>query len=366
MIAWMIVLLHYRNPMKPTLAVLLIALPFLAAAQSASPPDLATPQEKHLRNVRQLTLGGQNAEAYFSADGTKLIFQSSHGDVKCDQIFTMNIDGSDEHMASTGKGRTTCSYFYPDGKKILFSSTHLTSPECPPRPDFSKGYVWGVYAGYDIFTANPDGTDLKQLTNTPGYDAEATISIDGKKIVFTSLRNGDLDIYSMDADGTHIEQLTHELGYDGGPFYSPDRQWIVYRAYHPQTENEISDYKELLKQNLIRPTSLELWIMKADGTGKQQITNLGAASFGPSFLKDGKRIVFSSNYDPVMHTTGGMGNFELWLINSDGSGLERITYSDGFDGFPMFSPDGKKLVWASNRNAKAPHETNIFIADWVP
>ena len=352
--------------MKPILAVLLTLtlLPSLAAAQS--PPDLATPQEKHLRNVHQLTFGGQNAEAYFSPDGTKLIFQSSHGDVKCDQIFIMNIDGSGQHIVSTGKGRTTCSYFYPDGKKILFSSTHLADPECPPRPDFSKGYVWAVYPGYDIFTANPDGSNLKQLTNTPGYDAEATISVDGKKIVFTSLRHGDLDIYSMDADGKHVKQLTHELGYDGGPFYSPDRKWIVYRAYHPQSEKEINDYKELLQQNLIRPTSLELWIMKADGSARRQITNLGAASFGPAFLNDGKRIIFSSNYDPVTQATGGMGNFELWLVDSDGSNLERVTYSDGFDGFPMFSPDGKKLVWASNRNAKAPHETNIFIADWVP
>ena len=216
-----------------------------AAAQIPTPADLAAPQEKHLRNVRQLTFGGQNAEAYFSADGTKLIFQSSlgpagHGDVKCDQIFVMNIDGSDQHMVSTGKGRTTCSYFYPDGKKILYSSTHLAGAECPPRPDFSKGYVWAVYAGYDIFTANPDGSNLKQLTTTPGYDAEATISVDGKKIVFTSLRNGDLDIYSMDANGKHVKQLTHELGYDGGPFYSPDHKLIVYRAYHPQTEKEIS------------------------------------------------------------------------------------------------------------------------------
>ncbi len=217
--------------MKRILALLAagLALPPALLAQTSNPPDLATPQEKHLHNVHQLTFGGQNAEAYFSADGTKLIFQSSHGDVKCDQVFTMNLDGSDQHMDSTGKGRTTCSYFYPDGKKILFSSTHLADPECPPRPDFSKGYVWAVYPGYDIFTANPDGSNLKQLTHSPGYDAEATISIDGKKIVFTSLRNGDLDIYSMDADGSHVKQLTHELGYDGGPFYSPDRQWIVYR-----------------------------------------------------------------------------------------------------------------------------------------
>ena len=329
-------------------------------------PDLATPQEKHLRNAHQLTFGGQNAEAYFSTDGKKLIFQSSHGDVKCDQIFTMNIDGSDQRMVSTGKGRTTCSFFYPDGKKILYASTHLASPECPPRPDFSKGYVWGVYSGYDIFTANPDGSNLKQLTSTPGYDAEATISLDGKKITFTSVRNGDLDIYIMDADGKNVKQLTHELGYDGGPTFSPDGKWIVYRAYHPQSEKDIADYKELLAQNLIRPTSLEIWIMKADGSDKKQITNLGAASFGPAFTADGKKIIFSSNYDAETHATGGEGNFELWMMNLDGTSLERITYSAGFDGFPMFSKDGKKLVWASNRNGKAPHETNIFIADWVP
>jgi TolB protein len=331
----------------------------LAWAQTA---DLATAQEKHLRNVRQLTFGGQNAEAYFSADGRKLIFQSTRDDLKCDQIFTMNVDGSDQRMVSTGKGRTTCGYFYPDGKKILYSSTHLADPQCPPRPDYSKGYVWAIHASFDIFTANPDGSDLQQLTQTPGYDAEATISMDGKKIVFTSTRNGDLDIYSMDADGKHVKQLTHELGYDGGPFYSPDRKWIVYRADHPSAEKDINDYKQLLAQGFVRPTTLEIWVMKADGSGKRQITNLNAASFAPSFFPDGKRIIFSSN----VGSTGGMGNFELYAINADGSDLERITYSPGFDGFPMFSLDGKKLVWASNRNAKAPHETNIFIADWAP
>jgi TolB protein len=348
------------------LAALVSGLSLLTTAQTSQLPDYATPQEKHLRNVHQLTFGGQNAEAYFSADGKKIIFQSSHGDVKCDQIFIMNTDGSDQHMVSTGKGRTTCSYFYPSGKKILYASTHLASPECPPKPDYSKGYVWGVYAGYDIFTADPDGSNLKQLTNTPGYDAEATISLDGKKITFTSLRNGDLDIYTMDADGKNVKQLTHELGYDGGPTFSPDGKWIVYRAYHPTSEAEIADYKDLLAKNLIRPISLEIWLMKSDGSDKKQITNLGAASFGPAFTADGKKIIFSSNYDPATHATGGEGNFELWMMNPDGSGMERITYSDGFDGFPMFSPDGKKLVWASNRNAKAPHETNVFIADWVP
>jgi TolB protein len=330
-----------------------------ASAQSAPAP--AQP-EKHLRNIRQLTFGGQNAEAYFSADGKKLIFQSTREPVKCDQIFVMNTDGSDQHMISTGKGRTTCSFFYPDGKKILYASTHLGNAECPPRPDYSKGYVWGIYPSYDIFTANPDGSDLKQLTTTPGYDAEAVISTDGKKIVFTSIRNGDLDIYTMDADGSNVKQLTHELGYDGGPTFSPDGQLIVYRAHHPKTEQEIADYKDLLKQSLIRPTYLEIWLMNSDGSNKHQITDLGAASFAPAFYPDGKHIIFSSN----VGSTGGMGNFELYGVDLDGKNLERITYTDGFDGFPMFSPDGKKLVWISGRNGKVPHETNVFIADWVP
>jgi TolB protein len=344
---------------KSTLSLRLLGIVALASAFSQT---TLPAQERHLRNIRQLTFGGQNAEAYFSADGKKLIFQSTRDDLKCDQIFTMNIDGSDVHMVSTGKGRTTCSYFYPSGKKILYSSTHLGNPECPPKPDYSRGYVWGVYSTYDIFIANPDGSNLKQLTKTPGYDAEATISEDGNKIVFTSLRDGDLDIYTMDADGKHVKQLTHELGYDGGPFFSPDRKWIVYRAHHPKTEEEINDYKNLLKQNLIRPTYLELWLMKADGSQKRQITNLGAASFAPSFFPDGKRIIFSSN----VGSTGGMGNFELYVVDLDGKNLERITYTEGFDGFPMFSPDGKKLVWISGRNGKVAHETNVFIADWVP
>jgi TolB protein len=332
-----------------------------ASSQTSGRSDV-TSQEKHLRNVRQLTFGGQNAEAYFSADGQKLIFQSTHGEYKCDQIFTMKLDGSDVKLVSTGKGRTTCAYFYPNGKKILYSSTHLGNAECPPKPDYSKGYVWAIYPSYDIFTANPDGSDLKQLTTTPGYDAEATTSNDGKKIVFTSVRNGDLDIYTMDEKGKHVKQLTHELGYDGGPFFSPDGKWIVYRAHHPKTQQETADYKELLQQNLIRPTYLELWLMKSDGSDKRQITDLGAASFAPSFFPNGKRIIFSSN----VGSTGGMGNFELYAIDRDGKNLERITYTDGFDGFPMFSPDGKKLVWVSGRNGKVPHETNIFVADWVP
>jgi TolB protein len=349
------------------LCVVCWLLPCASAAQESdatklAAPDLATPQEKHLKNVHQLTFGGQNAEAYFSADGKKLIFQSTRDNLQCDQMFTMNVDGSDVRMVSNGKGRTTCGYFYPDGKTILYSSTYVADPQCPLRPDFSKGYTWAVLPTFEIFAANPDGSGLMQLTDSPGYDAEATISPNGKHIAFTSTRNGDLDIYTMDADGRHVKQLTHELGYDGGPFFSPDGKWIVYRAYHPKTGQEITEYKNLLAQNLIRPTSLEIWIMKANGRRKRQITKLGAASFAPSFSHSGERIIFSSN----LGSTGGMGNFELYVIDVNGKHLQQITYSPGFDGFPMFSPDGKKLVWASNRNAKVAHETNIFIADWVP
>ncbi len=321
--------------------------------------DLALPQEKHLRNVRQLTFGGENAEAYFSADGKKLIFQSSRDGRECDQIYTMNIDGSDVKMVSNGDGRTTCSYFFPNGKRILYSSTHLGAKQCPPRPDFSQGYVWAVYDTFDIFTSNPDGSGLKQLTDTPGYDAETTISRRGK-LVFTSKRSGDLDIYTMDADGRNVKRLTTELGYDGGPFWSYDGKQIVYRAYHPQTEKEKTDYTNLLKQNLIRPTVLDIWVMNADGSNKRQVTHLNKASFAPYFFPNGKRIIFSSNQaDPKGR------DFDLYMVNVDGSGLERLTYYESFDGFPMFSPDGKKLVFASNRhNAKA-NDTNIFIADWV-
>ena len=322
--------------------------------------SLLLANEKHLRNLKQLTFGGENAEAYFSSDGKQLIFQSTRDGRGCDQIYTMNVDGSNVKMISSGEGRTTCSYFGPGQKRVLYSSTHLGSKQCPPKPDFSRGYVWAVYHSFDIFTAKPDGSDLKRLTNTPGYDAEATITLDGKKIVFTSMREGDLDIYSMDADGKNVRQLTDEQGYDGGPFWSYDGKQIVYRAHHPKTGSEQGDYLGLLQQNLIRPTILEIWVMNADGSNKRQVTSNGKANFGPYFFPDGKRIIFSSNMDDPRGR-----NFDLYKINTDGTGLERLTFYEAFDGFPMFSPDGKKLVFASNRNAKTQGETNVFIADWV-
>ncbi len=337
-----------------------VAILFCISPATTQNTQLGLPAEKHLRNIKQLTFGGENAEAYFSRDGKQLIFQSTRDGRGCDQIYTMNVDGSNVKMISNGDGRTTCSYFFPAEKRVIYSSTHLGDKQCPPKPDFSKGYVWAVYPSFDIFTAKPDGSDLKQLTNTPGYDAETTITLDGKKLVFTSMRDGDLDIYTMDANGKNVRRLTNELGYDGGPFWSYDGKQIVYRANHPKTEQQKTVYTNLLKQNLIQPSALEIWVMNADGSNKRQVTSNGKANFGPYFFPDGKRIIFSSNMDDPRQR-----NFDLYKINTDGTGLERITFTDAFDGFPMFSPDGKKLVFASNRNAKVQGETNVFIADWV-
>jgi Tol biopolymer transport system component len=327
-----------------------------------TPDDpLRDPQEKHLRHVKQLTFGGQNAEAYFSYDGRRLIFMSTRPPYQCDQIFIMDTNGSNVHLESTGKGRTTCAYFYPDGKHVLYSSTHAAGDACPPRPDYSHGYVWAVYSAYQMYYATDDGKIVKPLTAGPGYNAEATLSADGKKIVFTSSRDGDLEIYTMNADGTGVRRLTNTPGYDGGPFFSPDGEWIVYRAHHPATEEEIAREKSLLAQDLVAPNEMDLFVMHADGSDQRQITKLGGASFAPSFFPDSKRILFASNYEHP-----GSSQFALYAVNRDGGGLERVTFAGGFDAFPQFSPDGKKLVFVSNRNAKMPHEINVFIADWVP
>jgi Tol biopolymer transport system component len=358
---------------RPALLLLLITASASLATFSQAPSagkttseSLTVPGEKHLGNVRQLTFGGTNAEAYFSADDKSLIFMHSGAGVPCDQMYTMPVDTPDGKAAmpklvSTGKGRTTCGYFFPKGDRILFSSTHEASAECPPRPDYSRGYVWPIYSSYEIYTAKPDGSDLARLTDSPGYDAESTISRNGKKIVFTSTRNGDLDVYTMNADGSDVRQLTHELGYDGGAFFSDDGKKIVYRSQQPKTPEEIADYKDLLSRGLIRPGNLEIWVMDADGKNKRQVTHNGAANFAPYFFPGGKRIIFASNVANQKDPSG----FDLYAINVDGTGLEQITYHPDFDAFPMFSSDGKRLVWASNRNGKAPHETNIFIADWV-
>jgi TolB protein len=353
---------------RPTRACLAASIAIALAAGCSSPAPLPAapavdaltlPQERHLRNMRQLTFDGENAEAYFSPDGSRLTFQSTAGH-GCDQIFTMNIDGSDRKLVSTGKGRTTCSFYYPDGRSILYASTHLGGDACPPVPSREQGYVWPIYASYDIFRANADGSNLVRLTKTTGYDAEATIAKDGR-IVFTSVRDGDMDIYSMNGDGTDVRRLTNLPGPDGGPFFSADGSKIVFRGKHPDKGPELDSYFTLLKKELWKPAGLDVFVMDRDGRNLQQVTKgLGGANWAPFFTPDGTKIIFASN----MKDPRG-GNFDLYLINLDGSGLEQVTFSETFDGFPMFSPDGSKLVFASNRHDQTGQETNVFIADWI-
>ncbi len=350
------------SPKLPTIlsAVLALAACAHARASHSSLAIVAEPGESHLRNIRQLTNGGENAEAYFSHDGRRLIFQSTRDGRTCDQQYIMNVDGSGVRRVSSGEGKTTCGYFMDGDRRILFASSQALEKACPPRPDASKGYVWRLDP-FDIYVARADGSGLERITHNDVYTAEGVLSPDGRKIVYTSLKNGDLDIYVMNIDGSGVAQLTHQIGYDGGPWWSPDGKSIVYRATHPSSADELASYKSLLAQRLVRPNKMDLWIMDADGGNQRQITHLGAASFGPSWTSDGKQIIFSSNH----HTDPKLGNFDLFLINPDGTGLEQVTTAATFDGFPMFSPDGGTLVWASNRHAANPHETNVFIADWV-
>ena len=332
-------------------------------AQS-SPARAVAPEsgERHLTNVRQITFGGENAEAYFSHDDRWLTFQSTRDGRACDQQYVMRVDGTGLTRISDGRGKTTCGWFLPGDRRIVFASTTHAGAACPAKPDPSKGYVWGIDP-YDIYTVDRDGKNLKRLTNYGVYTAEGVLSPDGKRLVFTSLKDGDLDIYTMNVDGSDVRRLTTTPGYDGGPWWSPDGTKIVYRAWHyaPEDTAGLRQYRELLKQNAIRPNRMELYVMNADGSDNRRITNLGGANFGPSWTPDGRRIIFSSN-----HKNPRSRNFDLYLVNLDGSGLEQVTTNGEFDGFPMFSHDGTKLVWASNRADAKPGETNLFIADWRP
>ena len=327
--------------------------------------------EKHLKKIKQLTFGGDNAEAYWSFDNKDLVFQSNNKGwgLNCDQIFMMEAKpprktkgGALEtpQLISTGDGRTTCAYFMPDDKSIIYASTHPSHKECPPEPERTHGaYVWKLYPEFDIFIADRKGKLIKTLTTTPGYDAEATVSPSGDKIVFTSTRSGDPELYTMDLDGSNVKQVTFDLGYDGGAFFSPDGKELIFRASRPKTEAEITKYKELLAKDLVEPSDMELFMCNIDGSNLRQITNLGGANWAPFMHPSGKKILFSSNH----HSKKGFP-FNLFMINTDGTGLEQITFDTAFDSFPMFSPDGKKLVFGSNRNNKGTRDTNIFIAKW--
>ena len=337
----------------PYVALVVVSLGgvYLSARQSPAPMSVSVtplPGETHLRNIRQLTFGGENAEAYFSFDGKRLIFQSTRQGVDCDQIFTMAVDGSQQRRVSNGQGRTTCSYFSPAGDSIVYASTYLGGTACPAKPDFSRGYVWPIYHSYDIFRARPDGSGIERLTDTPGYDAEATVGPDGR-IIFTSVRDGDMELYVMDADGKNVKRITNRPGPDGGAFFSKDGKMIVWRGKTLTDPKELDEYRALLKEGLWRPSDLEIMVANADGTNIRTVTALPGASFAPYFTPDSKKIIFSSNHlDPRGR------NFDLFLVNVDGSGIERVTTNESFDGFPMFSPDGRSITCSTTPTAGSP------------
>jgi len=379
---------YFRRPFLRTMKYLLVALPLLAVACSSATPsnqaaaegtahadtsaqdtnNLILPGETHFKSLRQLTFGGDNAEAYWSFSGTQLSFQVTNtawGDT-CDQIryfnpFTDDLKASAPGKISVHNGRTTCSYFLPGDSLILFASTHLAGPQCPPVPERKPGgkYTWPIYDSFDIFVSDLKGNIRKQLTTTKGYDAEGTVSPKGDRMVFTSMRDGDLELYTMNIDGSDVKRVTSTLGYDGGAFFSPDGTKLLWRASRPQTPEAITEYKDLLKQGLVQPTQMELFIANADGSDAKQITTLGKANWAPYWHPSGNKVIFASN-----HQTERGFPFSLFMVNTDGSGLERLTTSDTFDAFPVFSTDGKYLVFSSNRNNGGTRDTNLFLAEW--
>lgn len=335
-----------------------------APAEQPDPKDpLRDLRETRLRAVKRLTATGSNAEAYWSNDGKKIIFQSTRDGYPCDQMFTMDADGSNVRKISTGTGRVTCGWFLPGDRRIIFASTHGDAASCPEGPPFTPGtYRWPVFQGYDLYTCRLDGSDLKPFLPAPGYDAEATVSANGRWVVFTSQRGGDVDLWRADVDGKNLVQLTDRLGYDGGAVFSPDSKQIAWRTNYPKDAGAEQKYKELLKQNLVEPMAMDLWVMDADGGRKRQVTSLPGAAFAPIFSPDGKWLLFSSNH----HDREGKGRgFDIFRVRLDGTGLERVTWSGGFNSFPHFSPDGRRLLWVSGRAPRGSRQFDVFVADWV-
>lgn len=356
--------------MKPT--HLLLVFPLLLAAQTPAPPPAPAAQsdvlhdarEGHLRNVRKLTATGSNAEAYWSNDGKRIVFQSTREGHPCDQLYTMNADGTDQRRVSSGQGRVTCGWFLPSDQRIIFASTHGAGPECPEGPPFTPGkYQWPIFQGYDLYIAKADGTGAKPFLPSPGYDAEATAAPNGRWVVFTSERSGDVDLWRADLDGTHLIRLTDGVGYDGGAVFSPDSKLIAWRTNYPRGEAATAKYRELLARHLVEPMEMDIWVMNADGTGKRQVTKLPGAAFAPIFTPDGKGLVFASNH----HDQNGKGRgFDLFRVNLDGTGLERLTWTGLFNSFPHFSPDGTRLLWVSGRAPRGPRQFDVCLAEWLP
>jgi Tol biopolymer transport system component len=334
--------------------------PFRPVPPTAVAQDsLIRPGETHFAHLWQLTSGGQNAEAYWSGDGTKLIWQRSGEEWKCDQEYVMDLKTGARTRVSTGTGRTTCGYFYDHDQRVFFASTHLAADSCPPTPDMSQGYVWPIYSSYEIFTAKPDGSDLQRLTNHDGYDAEGTLSVDGKWIVFTSKRDNDVDLYKMHSDGSGLVRLTKSVGYDGGAYFSHDGKQIVWRTYRTDDTTANSAFLRLLAQDLVKPTKMDIWVMNADGSNQRRVTDKPGASFAPYFTPDDKSIIYASNYENPRSR-----NFDLYLVPVKGGEPMPVTRDPDFDGFPMFSPDGHWLLFCCNRGGKVQGETNVFLAEW--
>ncbi|MBL0269407.1 MAG: PD40 domain-containing protein [Chitinophagaceae bacterium] len=364
--------------MKKSIIPFLGMLSMLAACNNSSKIEKAVtpatdslryPDESHFKNIQQLTFGGDNAEAYWSFDGKMLVFQRTNpkDGLPCDQIFIGKIPKPGKpfeyKLLSTGKGRTTCAFFTKDNKHVIYASTHLGSEACPPTPDRAKygnKYIWPLYSSFDIFMADLNGKIVKQLTHSKGYDAEATLSPDGKKMIYTSTKDEDIELYIMDLETGAEKRITHTLGYDGGAWFSPDGTKLIWRASRPKTDAEVKEYKDLLAENLVAPTNMEVWVSNADGSNARQITSYGQANWAPAYMPDSKRIIFASNHE---YKRGFP--FNLYTINEDGTNLQKISRDKGFDAFPMFSPDGKRIIFCSNRNNGGTRDTNVFLADWV-
>lgn len=315
--------------------------------------------EDHLTKIKQLTFSGENTDASFSSNNTEIIFQSTRDSLRCDAIFKMNSDGSDISQISSGKGIASSANIAPSNDTVIYSSTHVIDYQCPPKPEFSKDYIWLLYSDYDLFTISSTGGGTERLTNSKSYDGGAVYSPKGDRIVFSSSRTGDYELFIMNADGSKVKQLTHEKGFDGDVVFSPDGKNIVWRASRPKGD-ALHDYRYQMSQGLIKTGKFELFMMKLDGGKPIQLTRNQAANFSPTFNPNGKEIIFSSN----MSQKDGR-NYDLYTLNIKTRKLERITYYSGFDGFPEFSSDGKKLMFTSSRNFRYKAEKNIFTADWV-
>jgi len=315
--------------------------------------------EDHLTKIKQLTREGENKKASFAPNNEKIIFQAMRDNLRCDAIYSMKRDGSEINLLSSGKGIAVSAKIAPDNESIIYSSTHKVDYQCPQRPEFSLDYVWSLYRDYDVFVSDSFGGSTKRLTRTEDYDGNASYSPTGNRVVFTSNRSGDLELYLMNSDGSNVKQLTKAVGYDGDAVFSPDGKYIVWRASRPKG-NDLDEYRYQLSQGLLRAGKFELFLLKLGSKRAVRLTNNGATNFSPSFDPQSSKVIFSSN----MSQDDGL-NYDLYTVDIKTRKLERITYYSGFDGYPVFSSDGKKLLFTSSRNFRYKAETNIFTVDWV-